>query len=101
MHSCHLCLHPEPWRTVAAGHTVCSPWEYPCHKWQRKRNPEQSCLGLGGSHTPRAPRSRQARTSLRGQNPREYRPGLLLVTRFVKGRVEKSEDVLERGGGHD
>lgn len=30
-----------------------------------------------------------------------YSPALLLVTWFVYGRVEESEDVLERGGGHD
>lgn len=70
----------------------------------RKRNPEEACLGLGGSHTPRADgtsRSKQAGTPLKEQNPREGQPRLLLVTWLVNGRVEKSEDGLERGGGHD
>lgn len=35
------------------------------------------------------------------KTPEGDRPGLLLVTWFVNGRVEKSEDGLERGGGHD
>lgn len=59
---------------------------------------------MGVSHTLRADgtsRSKQAGTPLKEQNPREGRPRLLLMTWFVNGRVGKSEDGLERGGGHD
>lgn len=59
---------------------------------------------MGGSHTPRADgtsRSKQAGLLSKDKTPERDSPRLLLVTWFVNGRVGKSEDGLERGGGHD
>lgn len=64
--------------------------------------PEEGCLGLGGSHTPRAGGQMEPQGASRPDKiPGRDEPGLLLVTGFVNGRVEKSEDGLEWGGGHD